>query len=239
MKKQKNTYLLIWALTFIVYNVVLFAVLPNSYTVAGVEYSKFGGSFWIGYIGIAVAFMGNLAVSLLFFSRSENASKAFLNFPLLNLAWSALIVTFIAGTIIMAIQVIPNWLAALVCILILFFYAIAVITATTAADAVEAVDEKVKAKTSVMKSLTADAEALIAIAPNDEIRAECKKVYEALRYSDPMSNEALSAVETRISAKLLDLADAVKDGKIEEVKAVSAQVQQLIQDRAVKSKAIK
>lgn len=239
MKRQRNTYLLIWALTFIVYNVIIFAVLPNSYTIAGAEYSKFGGAFWIGYIGITIAFIGNLAVSMLFFSRSENAAKAFLNFPLLNISWGALITTFIAGTIIMAIQAIPNWVGTIICILILFFYAIAVITATSAADAVEAVEEKVKTRTSTMKKLTADAEALIAQAPNDEMRAECKKVFEALRYSDPMSSDELADIETRISAKLLDFSDAVRDGKTEEVKAISKALQQLIQNRAVKCRALK
>lgn len=239
MKRQRNIYLLIWALTFIVYNVIIFAVLPNSYTIAGAEYSKFGGAFWIGYIGITIAFIGNLAVSMLFFSRSENAAKAFLNFPLLNISWGALITTFIAGTIIMAIQAIPNWVGTIICILILFFYAIAVITATSAADAVEAVEEKVKTRTSTMKKLTADAEALIAQAPNDEMRAECKKVFEALRYSDPMSSDELADIETRISAKLLDFSDAVRDGKTEEVKAISKALQQLIQNRAVKCRALK
>ena len=239
MKRQRNIYLLIWALTFIVYNVIIFAVLPNSYTIAGAEYSKFGGAFWIGYIGITIAFIGNLAVSMLFFSRSENAAKAFLNFPLLNISWGALITTFIAGTIIMAIQAIPNWVGTIICILILFFYAIAVITATSAADAVEAVEEKAKTRTSTMKKLPADAEALIAQAPNDEMRSECKKVFEALRYSDPMSSDELADIETRISAKLLDFSDAVRDGKTEEVKAISKALQQLIQNRAVKCRALK
>ena len=239
MKKQRTNYLLIWALTFIVFNVILFAVLPNNYTIAGIEYSKFGGAFWIGYIGITIAFIGNLAISMLFFAKSENAAKVFLNFPLLNLAWGALVTTFIVGMVIMAIQTIPNWLGALICILILFFYAIAVIKTTSAVDAVESVEKKVKERTAVMKNLTADAEALIARAPNDEIREECKKVYEALRYSDPMSDASLTDIEIRISAKLLDFSDAVKSGKIEEAKAISIQLCDNIQDRAIKCKALK
>lgn len=239
MKRQRNIYLLFWALTFIVYNVIIFAVLPNSYTIAGAEYSKFGGNFWIGYIGITIAFIGNLAVSMLFFYRSENAAKAFLNFPLLSISWGALITTFIAGTIIMAIQAVPNWLGTLICILILFFYAIAVITATSAAGAAEAVEEKVKTKTSTMKKLTADAEALILQAPNDEIRAECKKVYEALRYSDPMSSDELADIETRISAKMLDFSDAVLNDNYEELSVVSEQLQSYIRERASKCKALK
>lgn len=239
MKKQKSYYLLIWALTFIVFNVILFAVLPSSYTIAGVEFSRYDGSFWTGYAGIVVAFIGNLAVSLLFFARSENAEKAFLNMPLLQYAWGALIATFFVGAVIMAIQIIPNWLGALVCILILFFYAIAVIKALSAADAATTAGDKVKEKAAVMLTLTSDAEALIARAPNDEIRSECKNIYEALRYSDPMSDASLTDVEIRISAKLLDFADAVKSGKTEEVKTLASDLQGYIQDRNIKCKRLK
>ena len=239
MQKQKNYYLLIWALAFVVYNVIIFAVLPDSYTIAGLEYSKYNNGFWIGYTGIMLVFFGNLFVSLMFFSKSENVSKTFLNYPLLRLAWSALATTFLAGTIIMSVRAIPAWVGALICILILFFYAVAVITTSSAVDAVESIEERVQEKTAVMLGLTADAEALISRAPNDEIRSECKKVYEALRYSDPVSDVGLTDIEIHISAELADFSGAVKNSSTEEVKALSAQLREDIRERAIKCKSLK
>lgn len=87
--------------------------------------------------------------------------------------------------------------------------------------------------------LTADAEGLIARAQNTEIKAECKKVYDAVRYSDPMSNSALLSIENEISIKFTSLTSAVADGDIEEVKKIADEVTVLVGDRNRKCKAVK
>ena len=51
MKKSFGIYSIIWAIYLALFNVVVF-VTPNE--IGGV--SKFGGSFWVGYIFITVAF---------------------------------------------------------------------------------------------------------------------------------------------------------------------------------------
>ena len=231
MKKQRTNYLIIWAILFIVYNVILFAVIPDTVTVNGVEIKKYAGAFWPGYIAITITFIGNLILSMVFFAKSDSAEKAFLNMPLLHISWSALIVTFIVGTAVIAIQSLPNWIGILVCLLILAFYAIAVVKASAAADAVTEVGEKVRANTSTMRMLTADAEALISQAPNDEIRAECKKVYEALRYSDPVSNPLLSEIETRMTIKMNELSSIVDNCDMKKIEKTSKELILLTEKR--------
>lgn len=44
----------------------------------------------------------------------------------------------------------------------------------------------------------------------DEMKAETKKVYEAIRYSDPMSNNVLANIENQIQNEFNAFADAVK-----------------------------
>ena len=61
--------------------------------------------------------------------------------------------------------------------------------------------------------MTVEADNLMARAQNGEAKAMCKKVYEALRYSDPMSCNALSGTETEISEKFSAFAAAVKNGE--------------------------
>ena len=236
MKKQRNYYLMLWLLAAAVYNLILFVILPDKVTILGAEYSKFNATFWSSYIAIMAAFAGNLIVSLIFFAKSDSAEKAFLNIPLLGIGRAVLIATFIIGTLAMTIPNLPNWIGALVCILILFFYAIAAIKASAAADTVADAGENVKAKTSTMRKLTADAEALLYKSDNEEIRAECRKVYEALRYSDPMSNEALEPIETRIAGKLLDFEIAIDTNDSEKVLSISNQLIGLIENRSLNSK---
>ena len=76
-------------------------------------------------------------------------------------------------------------------------------------------------------------------AKSDEAKAECRKVYEAIRYSDPMSNDALSAVEGQISIKFAALSEAVNADDIEKVKELAKEVIVLVGDRNKKCMLLK
>ena len=82
--------------------------------------------------------------------------------------------------------------------------------ATAAIDEIERIESKVKTQTFFIKSLTIDADTLKASAKSEAVKAECRKVYEAIRYSDPMSNDALASVESQITVKFAALSDVVQ-----------------------------
>lgn len=201
MKKYLKYYVLAWLVLFAVFNAVVFLITPDTATVNGVEYSKYEGAFWPGYAGIAVAFVGNLACAVRFFG-SGSAGKAFLNVPVLRIAWVCLCVTMAAGTAAMAVPGMKPWAGTLVTLLVLAFFVIAVIKAEAASDAVSGAGAKVRERTAVMRALTAEAEAFMNGAKDEGTAELCRKVYEALRYSDPMSAEGLAGIEGRISAEL-------------------------------------
>ena len=133
----------------------------------------------------------------------------------------------------------PAWIAAIVCIVILAFNAIAVVKANWAAETVENIDEKIAAKTSYIRELTAQAESLVARAKSDEVKKECKKVYEAVRYSDPMSNEAISVIEAKITVKVDEFSTAVGADDTEKVKEIADEIVNLVGDRNKKCKGLK
>ena len=58
-------------------------------------------------------------------------------------------------------------------------------------------------------AVTADADSLLSRAKSEPVKAACKKVFEALRYSDPVSAYGLVDVEERIKAEFDVLTDAV------------------------------
>ena len=87
--------------------------------------------------------------------------------------------------------------------------------------------------------LTIDADTLMAQAKSDGVKAECRKVCEAIRYSDPMSNGALASVEGKISAKFAELSDAVKADDFTSVTEIANEVVILIGDRNKKCKILK
>lgn len=233
MKKYFKYYSICWAIALVVFNVITFVVTNET-----VGLSSVGSSFWVGYAFVTIVFIGNLICSLIFF-KEENKGKVFLNIPIINFAYSALIVSLIVGAVAMAVPQIPYWIGIIVDVLVLAFYAIAIVKASAAANIVNGVEQKVKAQTFFVKSLTVDADSLMARAKSDEMKAETKKVYEAIRYSDPMSNDALIDVEQRIKEKLDALTDAVIADDLVSTETCTKQIITLITERNNKCKTLK
>ena len=231
MKKGFRYYAAAWALLFVLFNLLVFV--PPRFVG---EYDKFGGAFFAGYVGITVAFVGQL-ICAHFALKAENAQKLFYNLPLVTVSYTGLVLTLVCGGLCMVVPDLPNWVGALVCLLILVFCALALIKAAAAAELVADVDEKVSTQTQFIKNLTVDAETLCARAQSDEAKAACKKVYEAIRYSDPMSAPALADIEAKITAQMQTFTAAVASGTgVDE--AADALVL-LVQERGSKCKVLK
>ena len=233
MKKNFKYFAVIWAILLALFNVICF-VTPDEMN----GMSKYAGAFWVGYIFITAAFVGQLICAFIAF-KAENIEKMFYNVPLISLSFIGLIVMAVVGALTMAIPNLPNWIGIIVCAIVLAFTAIAVVKASMAADNVQQVEQKVKAQTFFIKSLTVDADTLLSQAKSDDIKAECRKVYEAVRYSDPMSNDALAAAESQITLKFSALSDAVKADNTADVKTLASELLVLIADRNKKCKLLK
>ncbi len=229
MKKGIKFYAPCWAIALAVFNVITFAV-PIT-----VNVNKFTPSFWIGYAFITLIFIAQLVCSIVFF-KQDSKEKRFLNIPVISLSYTALLVSIIVGAIAMVVPLIPYWVGIILDMLIVAFYAITIIASKAAADTIENIDNKVKAQTFFIKSLTVDAERLLPRAKSDETKAIAKKVYEAIRYSDPMSNEALSSVESQIAIKFNEFSNAVIEDNKPTAKAIGNELIILVNDRNTKCK---
>ena len=203
MKKNFKLYIICWAILLALFNVICF-VTPNE--AAGLN--KFGGAFWVGYIFITASFIGQLVCAYIAF-KAENLKKLFYNLPLITLSYTGLILTLIFGGLAMAIPNLPNWIGIIVCLIILAFTAIAVISAKAAGTVVSNIDEKIKTNAAFIKEMTVETQNLMNRANAPKLKEYCKKVYEALRYSDPMSKEQLTDIENRIKEEFAVFTDAV------------------------------
>ena len=229
--KMKNTfknYIAAWGILFVLFNIITFVV-PSA--------NKFGSSFWIGYSVIIVAFIGQLVCASSVFNEEDN-QKVFYNITMFQAGYTGLVSTFIAGVICM-ISPFPYFVSAIICAVVLALNALAILKRKTAVDAVSAIDKKIKTQTFFIKSLAIDAETLMASAKSEAVKAECRKVVEAVKYSDPMSNDALSTVETQITLKFADLTEAVMADDYDKVVELAKMVVVLVGDRNKKCKILK
>ena len=226
-------YAICWTVSLILFNVICF-VTPNE--VAGI--SKFGGAFWVGYIFITIAFIGQLACAYITFSE-DSLKKLFYNLPLITISYTGLILTIIFGALCMATPYMPEWVGIIACMLVLAFNVVAVLKASAAATIVAEVDEQVIAKRLFIKSLAVDADNLVNRAKSDAIKADCKKVYEAIKYSDPVSSEGLSVIEAKITVKMEGLSKAVDKGNVEATRTASVEIITMIKERNSQCKSLK
>ena len=185
MKKVFKFYSIIWAVLLALFNVISFV------SVGWAGISKYTPSFWIGYTFITLSFIGQI-VCAYFALKDDDIKKTFYNISLISASYSGLIFSFVFGGLCMIISPLPYWVGIILCVIVLSFNIIAVVKASAVIDIVGEIDNKVETKTFFIKSLTVDAESLISRAKSENIEAECKKVYEAVRYSDPMSSAALA-----------------------------------------------
>ena len=228
MKKLFNYYLAIFGVLYVLFNIVSFVGGNGVY----------GASFWIGYLFITFAFIGQIVCSYFAF-KSDDMKKMFYNVSLIKTSYTGMILSFIFGSLCMLIPMVPYWVGIILCAVVLAFNVIAVIKASAAIEIVSEIDNKIKIKTLFIKSLTVDAESLVALAKTEEIKAECKKVYEIVRYSDPMSHDALASVESEITVKFAALTEAVKADDASKVAETAKEVCVLVGERNNKCKLLK
>lgn len=232
MKKKFTFYLIAWLAVLALFNVAAFFV-PSLST-----REKYIASFWIGYGLITLTLLGQLACSLVTLKR-DGARRLFYGISLILTSYIGLIVTLVLGGLTMLLSALPYWVGTVLCFAVLAFNVIATVKASAAIAEVERTDERLKAQTSFIASLRAQSESLASRAASDSVRAECTKVKEALRYSDPVSSDALALEEAQIALCFRTFSDAVKADDAELAAATAANLTVMLSDRSNKCRLMK
>ena len=233
MKNSFKTYGICWIIVLGLFTTVS---LVSAHNTVGLE--NVNANFWIGYFAIVLTLVGNIVCSYRCLNQ-DSTDKVFLNIPVFMISFSALVISLISGTVTMAVSSIPYWIGILINIAILAFFIIAVIMASATASAISNIDSKIKSDSSFIRNLTTDASLLMSACADVQIRNEIKKVYEALRYSDPVSKKELKETESAISNKYEAFSMAVSNGEKNEVINLAAEIVALISKRNNELKRIK
>ncbi len=191
-------------------------------------------------IGMIIAFVGAaIATAFVLTLKVETKEKMFLTVSQLRTAYIVTILSLILSGIYLFVAIVPDWIVYISTVLVYGVAIISVLKAKAAVSVAAGIDEKVEVQTFFIKSLTVDAEHLMSTSKTAELKVLSKKVYEAVRYSDPMSNAVLVEVEEKIQNGFSDLENAVEAQDFELASSTADELLSLIDIRNKKCKLLK
>lgn len=220
--KNKNLGYVVLGILLVLVSIIAF-VIPTEKT----------GTFWIAYVFTAIAILAQTVIWKNALGKEDTLKSKFLGLPIVHVGIVYLVVQIVAFAVFTAVPALPIWSAIVACAVILGFSVIFMIAGEAGHGEIERVEAKVQKKVFFIKELQADVELLINRETNTEIRDALQQLAEKIRFSDPMSNDALAEVEEAITAKIAELKSA--SDKI----AVIQELNSLLMKRNKKAKILK
>lgn len=222
MKKNSEKGYVILGILFVLVSIIAFVV-PTVKT----------ASFWIAYVFTVAAFAAQIGIWKIAFGKEETLKSKFLGFPVVHIGIVYAIIQVIAFAVFMFVPMLPAWSAIVVCSIIAGVSAVCMISAEVGHNEIERVEVKVQKKVFYIRELQADVELLADNEVDTEVKTALTQLAEKIRFSDPMSCELLTDLETEIS-------DNVKKLKTTENKAeIITVLDLLITERNKKVKILK
>lgn len=217
------------ALAFVAYNLVLFVI-------AGFDHYA---SFWISYGFMILSFLTLAGAGFVLGSRGMFLRDWLFGYPLIKHTIIYIVCEFVVSTIFIIVDS-DGWkLAFVLQFLLLAVYLVFAVSCFLAKTTIEEVKQKVAEKTQYIKLLTAEVNSIAAKCADAEAKAEIAKLADELRFSDPMSNEALREVEEKLAAVVAECNSAVEAGDSENAKFFCKKAANLLVERNNKCKALK
>ena len=201
---HKSRRLLILAIIFIVYNVLAFVIPFQRVNV-----------FWIAYSFSVISVLTILIADWIAFRDADSLRRVFFGLPVLKIAYGSLFVQLIVCAILMITSSfisVPVWLAVIPCTLIISAGALGIVKADWARVKIEQIDTQHVENTRFIQEFRINLESLIPRVTDSALKTKIEKLSEAVRHSDPVSNEGLSDLENEMELKLVSLKQAIFEG---------------------------
>ena len=221
MKKNAIRWWVLLGVVLVVYNVLAFA-LPFPKTAV----------FAVSYLFSMIAILAQIYVIRTAFYRGEGVKSKFYGFPIAKLGVIYLAVQLIAGLVFMVLGlIVPVWLPLALYVVLLGIAAAGFVAADAARDEVVRQEVKLEKDVSRMREFQAKGRALVALNQVPEAARPLEKLAEDLRFSDPVSSEALTETEDQLAECLAQLQEAVSAQKTEQILSVCQEAERILAER--------
>lgn len=184
--------------------------------------------FWVSFVFTLVAFAVVSAALYIAFGKHPGAKSKFYGFPIARIGVIYGIVQLVAGLILMGIGLwVPVWVAVLIYAIALGVAAIGLISADAVREEIQRQDVKLKKDVSFMRNLQSK---VCQMATQCDV-SELKKFAEDIRYSDPVSSDAIGDIEQELAAAVEELQAAVVDSDSESIAQLCRKASAVLSER--------
>ncbi len=184
--------------------------------------------FWFSFAFTLIAFGVTAYALYTAFLKKPDARSRFYGFPIARIGVLYGGVQLAVGLLFMALgKWIPAWLAVLVYAAMLGAAVIGLVSADAVVETIHTQDWKLKKDVAFMRSLQSKANQMAAQCNLPEVQQFC----ENIRYSDPVSSEALAEIERDLSAAVDDLQAAIVDGDKGVISQLARKADTLLSER--------
>jgi hypothetical protein len=221
MRKNQTRGLIALVIIAVVYSVIVFAV----------PFITKGGVFWLSYLFTLLSMVAAGYAAYKAFCAGGDAKSKFYGFPIAKVGVVYCIVQLVLGLVFMCIPAVPVWLPVVLYIVLLGAAALGFIATDAVREEIERQDVQLKKDVSAMRALQSKANALPGLCRDDETRRAVEKFAESLRYSDPVSSEAIQDAEAELTACVAELENAIVDGDNASALTLCTKAETLLSER--------
>ena len=207
--------------TFLVYNIILFVI-------AG--FTGHSSTFWISYTFMVAALVAATTISLLNFKKGFTLKDWFFGYPILRWSYTYIAVELVVSIIFMLTP--GSFLkAAFVVQFLMICVYFAIVASCFVAKKVAMSEEKVDEKVFYIRNMNVVLQTIFNETGETTLKSGVQKLMEAVRYSDPMSHESLTAIEQDIERNIYLLRDYVIENDAKEALESIRHIDNLLKER--------
>lgn len=188
--------------------------------------------FWSAYAFGIVAIAAQFYFARSAFGGKGTAKSRVYGFPIARVGAIYVAVQFIASLAQMVLSTyLPAWAGFALNVAILVLALLGCIGTEVARDAVAKMDTSVSTNTQPMTDIRLTCEALLARCEDGKLQVKLAELTEAIRFSDPTSDDATAAAEEKIKDKLDAIGKAIDTSDTKQAHVLISQTLLAIRER--------
>lgn len=166
----------------------------------------------LSYIFTVIAFAAQGVLWKYAWQNSDNAMSKFYGIPVIRIGVIYLIIqTIISVLVMLGSERIPTWIPTLVYIVLLGAFLIGTILSVKIKDQIDTLEVAQKKETHVIKKLRVEADYLSNTYRENE---KLQTIKDDLKYSDPVSSDALREEEKELALLMEQMGQALKENEM-------------------------